>query len=88
MKVVIKVNRYLPTLHKKGDIKNIEVKDIDFCCDGMKKAWGKFIEFGDYKKSLNINIFNCSPWPEGAVWDEMAIKYCPFCGTEIVVTIT
>lgn len=65
-------------------------KDLEkeFCCEEMKEAFEeRFIIFGEADTSINanndVNILKCSPYPEGAVWDEMAIKFCPFCGEKI-----
>ena len=59
-----------------------------FCCEKMEEAWERrFIGFGEYDCYLNrnsdVNVYKCHPYPEGACWDEMAIKQCPFCGEEI-----
>ncbi len=58
---------------------------VDFCCGAMRRAFNdKFIFFGEYDGTLNqdrnINIGLCHPYPEGACWDEIPIKLCPFCG--------
>jgi hypothetical protein len=62
---------------------------IEPCCDDMGQALrDNFIQFGEYGETMlnsgtMLNIFKCSPYLEGAVWDEMPIKFCPFCGTAI-----
>ena len=58
----------------------------------MKEAMEESaIKFGDYedpsKHDKTLNIFKCSPYPEGACWDEYAIRFCPFCGEKIKYTI-
>lgn len=64
-------------------------KDPEFCCKQLEDAWNDgFICFGEYEYTyLNtnkeLNIAKCYPYPEGVCWDELAIKFCPFCGTEI-----
>jgi len=63
----------------------------EFCCDDMRHAFNdNFVFFGEYDGTLNqdknINIGLCHPYPEGACWDEVAIKLCPFCG-EVVELI-
>lgn len=80
-------------LWKSGDIKEIKTIETDFCCDKMKEAFeDSFIEFGEYPSDSilncdsNVNIYKCSPYPEGACWDEMAISFCPFCGKKIEIS--
>lgn len=75
---------------KDGDFKPGELEEVigklePFCCDDLEEAYeGRFVDFGEYDSLLNhddrLNIYKCAPYPEGAVWDEMAIRYCPFCG--------
>lgn len=65
------------------------VGDIKFCCQDLKDAYDEdFLSFGEYEYSSlnvdhNLNIAKCYPYPEGACWDELPIKFCPFCGKEI-----
>jgi len=80
----------LPFLsHKKGDIESIDCKIEKYCCDDIEKAMeDNFVCFGEYEsygfnKNENVNIVKCLPWPEGAFFEEMAIKFCPFCGNKI-----
>lgn len=66
-----------------------KLDNVNFCCDEMREAWNDYaIQFGE-KEMLNtnhnVNIFRCSPYPEGAVFTEYEILYCPFCGELIVV---
>jgi len=78
------------------DIDSIKVIEIDFCCDEMKLAFegeDKFVGFGDYEfgadgKDNSVAIYHCSPWSEGASWDSMVIRFCPFCGTKIDIENT
>lgn len=61
-----------------------------FCCDRMVEAWTDgAVRFGEYGRWTNrnqdVNIFHCSPYPEGAVYSEYKIDYCPFCGEKIDV---
>lgn len=66
---------------------------IKFCCKEMENAMEeKFISVGDYEEGISgtnpifeVNIYKCHPWPEGTCWDDMQIKYCPFCGKKIRV---
>ena len=99
MKLTAKIHRYKETsvgnviTIKAGDVKEIKAEDITFCCDEMKEAWNdRFIGFGEFESLLNhnsdVNIYHCLPYPEGAVFDEMAIKHCPFCGAKIEVVVT
>jgi hypothetical protein len=72
-----------------------ELRDISFgfipCCDNIKSAiTDNFLSLGEYdsyglNKDGNINILRCAPYPEGAVWHELPIKYCPFCGEKIEI---
>ena len=68
----------------------IETVSIDYCCHEMEIS--DAVRFGEWDSMLNrnsdVNISTCSPYPEGAVWDEEAINFCPFCGTKIEVEIT
>jgi hypothetical protein len=77
---------------KVGELAEITCEIIDFCCEEMEDAWksrDRFIGFGEFdgmlNKDCNVNIYHCSPWPEGAVWDEMAIRFCPFCAEPIEI---
>ena len=76
-------------LHTKGNFKSFEAIFEMYCCKDMEEAIREdFIKFGEFdsmgmNKVTYLNIFHCSPYPEGACWDEMAIKYCPFCGEKI-----
>mgnify|MGYP000468811137 CR=1 FL=1 len=69
----------------------ILVGETQFCCDDMKEAWDDdFIGFGEkFDSILNydhcVNIYKCHPYPEGACWITMGIKYCPFCREEIKI---
>jgi hypothetical protein len=58
-----------------------------FCCDEMNEAWeDKVVGFGDREGMTtdpSVNIYQCTVWPEGTIWTEYQIRFCPFCGTEI-----
>jgi len=78
------------------DYAKIKVIKKEFCCEELKKAWGNnFIGLADYenkelvrnKETVSINIYKCSQYPEGAVWDDTRIQFCPFCGKEIEVNV-
>jgi len=81
--------------HSSYDKKNPEIGEIklistSFCCGEMEKAWEeRVVNFGEYDNILNrdnnVNIYKCEPYPEGAVWDEYPIKFCPFCGEQIII---
>ena len=66
------------------EYKLIEI--VDICCEEMKVALDEeAILFGDFygdslNRDNNLNFAHCSPYPEGAVYREYPIKYCPFCG--------
>jgi len=59
------------------------------CCIGMKEALeNEAIGFGEFHDTIlncdcNINFADCHPYPEGAVWDEYPICFCPFCGEKV-----
>jgi len=77
-------------LFRKGDVEKIKGVVESACCPDMELALEEnFIGFGEYDSMLNrvqsICIYHCSPYPEGACWDEMIIDFCPFCGDEIIV---
>ena len=82
-------NRYGMTVMKSSTISNM-------CCVDMEDALVEnFISIGEFDgtylgrgESPAVNIFHCSPYPEGAVWDELSIKYCPFCSLPIEVNVT
>lgn len=82
-----------PFDNRKADsIFNIKEVEIDYCCEKMEEAFQEdFIGFGEFKvdrplnRDNNVNIFHCSPYPEGAVWSEMAIKLCPWCKEKIQI---
>jgi hypothetical protein len=71
-----------------------EQGEVVFCCEEMGEAWGEhFIGFGEFDKyPINrieeVCIYHCSPYPEGAVFSEIPIKYCPFCSGPIKVVVT
>jgi len=81
--------------HGKGNLYEYYIKDIKFCCEKMREAFDKkFIGFGNFedggyagygKINININIYSCLPYPEGACWEDMKINFCPFCGEKIEV---
>ena len=78
-------------LHKKGSIKSYLYTVLHWCCDDMKSAFDDdFICFGEYdsnglNKDIDVNITKCSPYPEGASWQEVSITFCPFCGKKIKI---
>lgn len=76
--------------NKAGTLREVSVDEYTFCCTQMQDAVdAKFIGFGDYDYFMNtdtdVNIYKCTPYPDGAVWDCMAINLCPFCGAQITV---
>lgn len=78
------------SVYKEGDTQDIWADRIEFCCDGMQLAFeNDFIGFGEKERMLNknknVNIYSCAPYPEGAVWDECAIKFCPFCSLPVEI---
>lgn len=64
-----------------------------FCCEELQDAIREyFICFGEFDRCLydidsHLNITHCSPYPEGAVWRETAIKFYPFCGEKIEMVL-
>ena len=80
-----------PIFHDSPD-KLYEYKLIELgepCCEKMKTALADdAIGFGEIhdtilNKDCNINFADCSPYPEGAVWDYYKISFCPFCGQPV-----
>lgn len=61
------------------------------CCEKMEDALDKgAIGFGEFHDTIlnrdhNINFADCSPYPEGAVWEEYPISFCPFCGEKVEI---
>lgn len=59
------------------------------CCNEMKEALdNEAIGFGEFHDTIlnrdhNINFSDCHPYPEGAVWEEYQINFCPFCGQKV-----
>jgi len=80
--------------HGKGKLHSFVVREIDYCCEQMEKAFvEKFIGFGDYEIGgyagfdIYVNIYNCYlPYPECACWTGMEINFCPFCKKEIKIS--
>lgn len=73
-----------------GNVRDVTVESVSYYCDEMKEAWDdEFIGLGGFdsclNKDRNVNIYHCSPYPEGAAWCAMPINYCPFCGAEIAI---
>jgi hypothetical protein len=73
------------------DRRKYELKEIEttYCCDDARNS--SAITFGEVDSTLNrnecVNISSCAPYPEGAVWDEEPINFCPFCGAKIQIDI-
>jgi hypothetical protein len=65
------------------------VKPIEPCCDEIEEAMGDnligFSSHSEYNpEDNNFNIYSCIPYHEGAAYDSTPIKFCPFCGEEII----
>lgn len=72
----------------KGEKFEAKEKQTHYCCEQMELAFKEnFIGFGDYdsmvNKDLNVNIYKCFIFPEGASHDSMKLNNCPFCGNTI-----
>lgn len=67
-----------------------EYKEVstELCCDEMRECWGDAIKFGESDVSVNrfsdATLHDVHHYPEGAVYDDYPINFCPFCGVEIV----
>jgi hypothetical protein len=68
--------------------------EVEFCCEEMKEAWNdRFIGFGEFdsypiNRIVDVCVYRCFAYPEGAFYNEMPLKYCPFCAEEIKIVIT
>jgi hypothetical protein len=71
--------------HKAEDIYNITVLDgFDYCCTNMGEAWRDgFIGFGEREFNLGEITEVCIYKYAYGGYDEMPIKFCPFCGKQI-----
>ena len=79
------------TKHKKGNFCEYKLSSIEFCCAKMEEAFEeRFVVFGEFDSILNedanVNIIRTYCYPEGAVFEEMSIERCPFCGSKIETT--
>lgn len=58
-----------------------------YCCDEMEEAWEDgVVGFGEHEGQTAepaVNLYRREEWPEGTIWTEYNIRFCPFCGTEI-----
>lgn len=73
-----------------GGLAEISAEVTSFCCDEMERAWAdQFIDFGEFESMANknndVNIYVCCVYPEGAFWDEIPIRFCPFCAERIEI---
>jgi len=71
----------------KGNIRDYPMESIIYCCDDMREAFDDgIIKFGahEYGADSNVNIIDCKAWPEGASYSETPIRFCPFCGENII----
>lgn len=76
------------TKDKRNNGKTFKLVSIDFCCDEAREAWeDRAIIFGEADSVWNlnhdVNFLQCSPYPEGAVFTEYKISFCPFCGKQV-----
>jgi hypothetical protein len=68
------------------DYQLLEITDV--CCKRMNEALDEeAIRFGGFDREIssdnNINFSKCSPYPEGAEWDDYEVHFCPFCGKKV-----
>ena len=58
-----------------------------YCCDEMEEAWEDgVVGFGEREGETQapaVNLYRVDVWPEATIWTEYAVRFCPFCGTEI-----
>jgi len=58
-----------------------------YCCDEMEEAWEDgLVGFGDHEGETEepaVNLYRVDVWPEATIWTAYAIRFCPFCGSEI-----
>lgn len=62
-----------------------EATRVVFCCDGMRRQWGRLIGFGvrgcARSTSRDVNLFTAIPQANGKTALELTpILYCPWCG--------
>lgn len=71
--------------------KRFELGEVEttYCCTAARNS--EAVTFGEIDSNLNrnehVNISSCAPYPEGAVWEEEEINFCPFCGTKVEIEI-
>ena len=92
IKAIVTIKKCFGNVFGAFELKEVVRESVEFCCEKMEEAFaGRYIVFGEYDGVFNkdtcVNIVHCSPYPEGAAWDEMAINTCPFCGEDIDVTV-
>lgn len=77
--------------HKAGDVQSVRYAQINECCMKMATAMELgFVGLGGAHEDRDrppaaVNIYQCFAYPEGAVFDAMAIERCPWCGEAIEV---
>jgi len=65
--------------HKKGDVDELKLVELDECCDNMATAYRNedILDFADGRWAIEIYRWD-SPY-------HFPISFCPFCGAEIVL---
>lgn len=67
-----------------------EQTDVCFCCEDMRREWGIMLGFGicghPRTTSREVNLFGLHQYSTGTIIPSICeIRFCPWCGEEIVV---
>jgi len=76
------------TLHR--SVRVYELTRVAFCCARMAKSWSGLLGFGARNgipsTSCTVNLCVDRPQSNGrSILEMVPIRYCPFCGAEIVL---
>ena len=76
--------------HRGGRETVYEQADVCFCCEEMQREWGIMLGFGicghACTTSREVNLFGLHQYSTGTIIPSIIeIRFCPWCGEEIVV---
>ena len=66
----------------------VKVKSVEHCCNKMEESYmDDWVIFDQEERATDktMNIQKCFLYPEGSFMEYRAIRFCPFCGKEIVI---